>query len=208
MYRSILQARSTQTKRGKVTETNQEWLLSEEMGTRNNVLVCRAPEQSRDTGTLSGARRSFFIWVLRPCICPSLADFQSSDFIAGVCPRPVPEVRTMPELRTADENSSGSPRSRLQQATGLHRPGNLPPEQKRWLVVLQHLLLQQEKLRLGLKGCSFPGEWKRPPGALEPNPFGIITLTHLGSRWLQGLFHVPGRRKGSLLPETAGGARS
>lgn len=91
MYRSILQARSTQTKRGKVTETNQEWLLSEEIGTRNNVLVRRAPEQSRDMGTLSGARRSFFIWVLRPCICPSLADFQSSDFIAGVRPRPVPE---------------------------------------------------------------------------------------------------------------------
>lgn len=57
-----------------------------------------------------------------------------------------------------------------------------------------------------LKGCSFPGAWKRPRRASEPNPFGIITLTHLGSRWLQGLFLVPGRRKDSLLPETGRGA--
>jgi len=33
--------------------------------------------------------------------CPSLADFQSSEFIASVCPRPIPEVRRMPELRMA-----------------------------------------------------------------------------------------------------------
>lgn len=104
--------------------------------------------------------------------------------------------------RPSDNGSLGPPR--CQRVSGLL--GTLPAEQRRWLTVLPSISYRSSDSGLGWKGRSSPGAWKRRHGASEPGPVSVITLTHLGSRWLQGLFLVPCRRKGSLLPETGGGA--
>lgn len=58
-----------------------------------------------------------------------------------------------------------------------------------WVIQTRHVPLEQEFV----VPQHFLG-WKRSffQGPLQPSPLSVITLTHLGSRWLQGLFPVLG----------------